>query len=76
MTWRPTSELPTDGDLVLLWHPEYVDIGWCERGEWFVRNNGDYNYGGYGEHYKCRQAVDYPPPVYWQPLPPPPEEGA
>jgi hypothetical protein len=49
--------------------PDAFRLEFCYRknGKYYIRNNGDYVDGGYGQDYKAKVS-------HWMPLPPPPSE--
>jgi len=61
--WQPISLAPMGSD-VLIYRDETISVGYFERDEWDVLwvQLGQY-------HWKCKSD-----PIFWQPLPEPPEE--
>lgn len=81
--WQGIESAPRDGTKVILsadntkhpsWPSWYIEKGYWEVNRWMITNNGDYEYGGYGNDYICGDSCNYPKPTHWMPLPPPPVE--
>lgn len=73
--WEPIESITKDKDFLAVCADGHVCIARIDYGQAVVINNGDYNFGGYGNDYETKpfnQYSNYERITHWQPLPAPP----
>ena len=82
--WKTIDSAPKDGDQIICWTPEGVDVCWYEETDgdgpqtkgsdsgWFGFLHGTYPGRSFGNPKFFYEASNQP--THWQPLPQPPEE--